>query len=197
MSGPRKEQPKLAKRVESPVSPPVAAIQAPWRMEYLDDMGNLPLSEQQPGGGESLDGSSSFLRDYWLSPGDDQKNHVIVRADHGLILLNRYPYAGGHLLVALGEARPRLLDYTPEQRARLWGLTELAADLMERTLRPQGINFGINQGRASGAGVPQHLHVHLVPRWQGDVNFMAVVGNVRVIPASLEKMAERYRKTKR
>jgi ATP adenylyltransferase len=64
---------------------------------------------------------------------------------------------------------------------------------MELTLEPQGINVGVNQGRAAGAGVPQHLHVHLVPRWSGDVNFMAVVGQVRVIPGSLESMAKRYR----
>jgi ATP adenylyltransferase len=64
---------------------------------------------------------------------------------------------------------------------------------MERTLEPQGINFGINQGRAAGAGVPQHLHVHLVPRWSGDVNFMSVVGQVRVIPSSLAEMWGRYR----
>ena len=64
---------------------------------------------------------------------------------------------------------------------------------MERAIRPQGVNIGINEGRAAGAGVPQHLHVHLVPRWHGDVNFMAAVGNVRVIPASLEARGERYR----
>lgn len=97
-------------------------------------------------------------------------------------------------MAALGEGRPRLLDYEPAQRAQLWSLAETAMDLMERTLRCQGVNLGINQGRAAGAGVPQHLHVHLVPRWAGDVNFMSAVGNVRVIPSSLEAMADRYRK---
>jgi len=112
-----------------------------------------------------------------------------------MILLNRFPYANGHLLVALGQGRPRLLDYEPEQRRDLWMLTELAMDLMERTLCCQGVNVGINQGAAAGAGVPGHLHVHLVPRWAGDVNFISVVGQVRVIPSSLEAMAERYRAT--
>jgi ATP adenylyltransferase len=137
--------------------------------------------------------TGSFLLDYWLSPAADVRNHVVLRTTDGLILLNAFPYANGHLLVALGEARPRLADYTPEQRARLWALTEIACDLMERTLEPQGINIGINQGRAAGAGVPGHLHVHLVPRWGGDVNFITVVGQVRVIPSSLEAMAARYR----
>jgi ATP adenylyltransferase len=158
-------------------------------MQYIDD---LDAREKQAGPPKPT--SASFFRDYWLSPADDIKNHVIVRAADGLIMLNRFPYAGGHLLVALGEGRPRLLDYPEEQRARLWALTDTALDLMERTLEPQGVNIGVNQGRAAGAGVPQHVHVHLVPRWGGDVNFMAVVGNVRVISSSLEQMGARYRK---
>lgn len=156
-------------------------------MEYLEGM---DAAERKAGGAAS---TGSFLLDYWLDPAGDARHHVIVRTGEGLILLNRYPYASGHLLVALGEARPTLLDYTREQRGALWALVEVATDLMQRTLQPQGINIGINQGRAAGAGVPQHLHVHLVPRWGGDVNFMAVVGEVRVIPGSLERMAEKYR----
>ncbi len=139
--------------------------------------------------------SGSFLAEYWTAPASDVKNHVIVRTGDGMILLNGFPYASGHLLVALGEARPTLLDYTPAHRAALWRLVDCAADLITRTLEPQGINIGVNQGRAAGAGVPGHLHVHLVPRWGGDTNFITVVGQVRIIPASLETMAERYRKT--
>ena len=165
-----------------------AAIHAPWRLEYLESMGT---AEKKAGPPQSSTGS--FIRDDWLAPDQDEKNHVIVRTGQGIILLNAYPYANGHLLVALGEARGRLLDYDPPQRAALWKLTELATDLMEQTLEPQGINIGINQGRAAGAGVPQHFHVHLVPRWGGDVNFMTVVGQVRVIPGSLEAMAKKYR----
>ena len=164
-------------------------LQAPWRMSYIDD---LDAKEKVAGPPKATSGC--FIRDYWLAPAEDVKNHVIVRTADGLIMLNKYPYAGGHLLVALGEGRVRLLDYSAEDRAKLWALTDLALDLMERTLEPQGVNIGVNQGRAAGAGVPQHVHVHLVPRWGGDVNFMEVVGQVRVISASLEKMGERYRK---
>ena len=110
------------------------------------------------------------------------------------ILHDGPPYANGHLLVALGEGRPTLLDYTPDQRAALWRLVETATQLMQAALEPQGINTGINQGRAAGAGVPSHLHVHLVPRWSGDVNFITSVGQIRVIPSALEQMSERYRK---
>ncbi|HZW10217.1 MAG TPA: HIT domain-containing protein [Phycisphaerales bacterium] len=161
---------------------------APWRLEYLEA---LDAGEKRTG--VPAAGSGSFLLDYWRDPAGDVGNHVVVRTGQGLILLNRFPYAGGHLLVALGEPAPTLLDYAPEQRAELWRLTDLAAELMQRALEPQGINIGINQGRAAGAGVPQHLHVHLVPRWNGDLNFMGAAGNVRVIPASLEAMTKRYR----
>ena len=169
-----------------PNSPP--ALQAPWRMAYLDDMDKAEKAKGPP-----TPSSGSFLVDYWRDPARDESNHIILRTDAGFILLNKYPYANGHLLVALGEPRPTLLDYDPAQRAALWQLTERATDLMQRTLEPQGINIGLNQGRAAGAGVPQHLHVHLVPRWAGDVNFMATVGNIRVIPGSLDAMARRYR----
>ena len=111
-----------------------------------------------------------------------------------MVVLNRYPYSNGHLLVALGEPRPTLLEYEPQHRAAFWELVEIGFDLLQRTLSPQGINMGINQGRAAGAGIPEHLHAHLVPRWSGDTNFMTVVGDIRVIPDSLEKMAETFRK---
>jgi ATP adenylyltransferase len=161
---------------------------APWRMAYLHELNRLagPL-----GGGEEPAGS--FLADYWHQPEKDEAHHVLHRAEQGFIVLNRYPYANGHLLVALGEPRPGLLDYTPPQRAAFWRIIEFATDLMQRALNPQGINMGINQGEAAGAGVPGHLHAHLVPRWAADTNFITVVGRVRVVPDSLEAMARRYR----
>lgn len=164
------------------------AIQAPWRLAYLEG-----VDAKEKSAGPPAIGSGSFLLDYWNDPSRDAENHVIVRTDKGLILLNAFPYSNGHLLVALGEARPTLLDYELSQREALWKLVESAADIIQRALQPQGINIGINQGRAAGAGVPQHLHAHLVPRWAGDVNFMTTVGQIRVVPSSLEAMAARLR----
>jgi ATP adenylyltransferase len=136
--------------------------------------------------------TGSFLLDYWLAPEDDEANHVIVRTEHGMILLNKYPYTNGHLLIALGDARPSLSDYEPQQRTELWQLVDRAVALCERALEPQGLNIGINQGVAGGAGVPSHLHVHVMPRWVGDTNFISTVGGVRVIPSALEMMYDRY-----
>jgi ATP adenylyltransferase len=156
------------------------ALWAPWRMQYLRQMGDDG-------------GLADFLCHCWQSPSHDRENHVIHRDEQGLVMLNRHPYASGHLLVALGVARPRLLDYEPTQRIAFWSLVECAWELMQTALDPQGINMGINEGAASGAGLPGHLHAHLVPRWKGDVNFMGTIAGTRVIPANLDDMAALYR----
>lgn len=190
---------------EPPESLGPRALHAPWRLSYLEGLSGgggaqTPAAPgPQPGHGGSDPGGSArpspagFLHDYWLNPQLDEQNHVVCRDKRGMVLLNRYPYANGHLLVALGEPRPRLLDYAEAERAHLWRLVERGVRLMQETLEPQGLNVGMNEGAAAGAGLPGHLHVHLVPRWSGDVNFMATVGQVRVIPSSLEAMAARYR----
>ncbi len=163
---------------------------APWRAAYLRQ-----LTQKAEGFEETELSAGPFLTEYWEHPHDDTTNHVVYRNESGIVLLNRYPYSNGHLLVALGQPRPTLLDYEPAQRAAFWKLVEVGTELIEGTLRPQGINMGINQVRAAGAGLPEHLHAHLVPRWGGDTNFMTVVSDVRVIPDSLEKMAEAFRRT--
>lgn len=168
------------------------ALWAPWRMAYLESIHDADTPDSGPDKPSPKTGSGSFLLDYWRCPEDDPQNHVIVRTEHGMILLNKYPYSNGHLLIALGDARPTLSDYEPEQRARLWELVDRAVALCEKALEPQGLNIGINQGIAGGAGVPSHLHVHVMPRWVGDTNFITAVGGVRVIPSALELMYERY-----
>jgi ATP adenylyltransferase len=165
---------------------------APWRMAYLRE---LNRKAQQLGGGAVEVSAGNFLSQYFTTPADDERNLVVYRNADGIILLNRYPYANGHLMSALGEARPTLLDYEPAQRSAFWKLVEVAAELCHKTLRPQGLNIGINEGRAAGAGVPDHLHAHIVPRWNGDTNFLSVIGDVRVIPEALEAMAREYRET--
>ncbi|MFK7758363.1 MAG: HIT family protein [Phycisphaerales bacterium] len=173
-----------------------AAIWAPWRLAYIESLSedqdskdSAPSSRSAAPPGST---SGSFLLDYWNTPELDQEHYVIERTDAGLILLNRYPYSNGHLLIALGDARPALMDYEPDQRAALWELVDRATALAELALEPQGLNIGINQGRAGGAGVPSHLHVHVIPRWSGDTNFITSVGGIRVIPGALEAMYERY-----
>jgi len=163
---------------------------APWRMAYLRE-----LKRKAEGVGWDSVSTGDFIAEYWSAPANDQRNLVVYRNEHGIVLLNRFPYANGHLMSALGDARPTLLDYKPAQRREFWRLLEIAVELMQRTLAPQGINTGINEGRAAGAGLPEHLHAHIVPRWNGDTNFLSVVGEVRIIPDALEAMAAEYRAT--
>jgi ATP adenylyltransferase len=161
---------------------------APWRGAYLRE-----LKRKADGVGWSNVSAGNFLAQYWAESALDEQNLVVFRNQHGMVLLNRYPYANGHLMAALGEARPTLMDYEPPQRAEFWRLVETGMDMMKRVLSPQGINVGINEGRAAGAGVPEHLHAHIVPRWDSDTNFMSVIGEVRVIPDSLQAMWRHYR----
>ena len=112
---------------------------------------------------------------------------VLVRDDRGVLMLNRYPYTNGHLLAAPPAHVGDLSDLAPAQRAGIMELCELGTRLLRDTMQPQGINLGMNLGRCAGAGLPGHAHMHVVPRWNGDVNFMHTVGQVRVIPQALEE----------
>ena len=161
---------------------------APWRMAYL-----RALKSQAPE--ETTGGSTDFFRRYWLEPEHDLENHVVHRRELGFLVLNRYPYANGHLLAALGEAAPTLLEYDEAHRTAFWSLVEDGCRLVRHALNPQGVNIGANIGDAAGAGVPEHLHAHVVPRWAGDTNFMTVVGSIRVAPDSLESAADLYRES--
>ena len=134
-----------------------------------------------------------FLAAYWDRPELDDAQYVIHRDGRGMVLLNRYPYCNGHLLVALGAPEPSIDRYAPSDRAHFWRLMELAMDLCRHVLDPQGMNVGLNVGSASGAGLPEHLHGHVVPRWSGDTNFMGVIGEVRTIPDALDRTFTLYK----
>lgn len=153
---------------------------APWRMAYIKQ---LDTSATPPATG-------CFLCDAAGHPAGSQgaRDRLVLLHDaRGLIVLNRYPYTSGHLLVAVAEHLADLTDLTAAQRAGLIELTALAEQLVRDAFNPQGVNIGINLGRCAGAGLPGHLHVHIVPRWNGDTNFMQTVGQVRVIPQALEE----------
>lgn len=121
-------------------------------------------------------------------------DRLILRTDaRGSMLMNRYPYTTGHLLVAPAAHVASLNDLSAGDRAGLMELVAEAEQLVRDSVNPQGVNIGINLGRAAGAGVPGHLHVHIIPRWNGDTNFMDVVGGVRVIPGALEEVYQHMR----
>ena len=122
--------------------------------------------------------------------GDDRKALIVHRARHHYLLLNRYPYNPGHLLVVPFREVPELEDLEAGERLEMMDLIVLSQTVLKKTLNPDGFNIGFNLGRASGAGIPKHLHGHVVPRWNGDSNFLPVIGKTRTLPQALEQTWE-------
>ena len=122
---------------------------------------------------------------------DDRKNLIPFRAERVFVLLNKYPYNNGHLMVAPYEHTGDLANLDVAIANELMQVTQRAVDVLQRGYRPDAFNLGMNLGKAAGAGVPDHLHVHVVPRWSGDTNFMPVVGETKVLPESLEQSYDR------
>ena len=128
-----------------------------------------------------------------LSGSDDRKNLVLVRRPRAFLILNLYPYSPGHLMAVLNRHVGTLVDATADEIAGAIELVTLATSILSIEYRAEGFNVGLNQGRVAGAGILDHLHVHVVPRWNGDTNFMPVVGDVRVHPEPLEASYERLK----
>jgi ATP adenylyltransferase len=151
---------------------------APWRMEYINGLG-----EEQ----------GCFLCRCRDEGGRERENFLLWRSPHALVVMNRFPYNGGHLLIAPPAHVPSLAELDEAAMAGLLMAARDAQDVLAAVLKPQGFNMGINFGKCAGAGLPGHLHLHLVPRWEGDTNFMTVVGDIRVIPQALETLYEQLR----
>ena len=150
-------------------------IWAPWRQSYVTNARS--------------DNSCIFCPD--PAGKDDRERLILARSAYSLMMLNRYPYTGGHLMVAPLRHTAQLDDLSDVELLDLMHLLCRGRALLMRVARPDGFNVGINLGRAAGAGVEEHLHIHVVPRWNGDSNFMTVVGDVRVIPDGLSEAYER------
>jgi ATP adenylyltransferase len=142
---------------------------APWRIGYV-------IGERPEG----------CVFCHKIQSDDDEGNHVLLRGKQNLVMLNTYPYNSGHLMVVPKAHVGDLEDLSREAVAELWELTELAVRTLRRALYPEGINIGMNVGEAAGAGIGDHLHMHIVPRWNGDTNYMTTVAETRVVPQSLE-----------
>jgi ATP adenylyltransferase len=127
------------------------------------------------------------------SAGDDRTHLVLHRAKHAYLILNAFPYASGHLMAVVFRHIATLAEATPEELTDVMALVAQATTLLDAEYRPEGYNVGLNQGRAAGAGIVDHLHVHVVPRWTGDANFVAVVGETRVLPETLEVTYDRLK----
>jgi ATP adenylyltransferase len=124
---------------------------------------------------------------------DGAENLIAHRGERAYVILNRYPYTSGHLMVIPFEHKPNLEELDSEIRAEMMELTSRCTTVLKNIYRPQGFNVGMNIGEAAGAGVLGHVHIHIVPRWKGDTNFMSAVGATRVLPEALEDTYQRIK----
>jgi ATP adenylyltransferase len=151
---------------------------APWRMEFI--------AAEKPKG--------CIFCDFPAAPeAEDRKNLIVRRGAHAFVILNRYPYTSGHLMVVPRRHGAELGALPAAEYADLMEEVRRAAAALQAAYRPEGINLGMNLGRAAGAGILDHLHWHLVPRWVGDNNFMPVVGDIRVMVDHLDSTWEKVR----
>ncbi len=155
-------------------------LHAPWRIEYI-------LAPKTEPGKESI-----FSRIAQSS--EDEANLVLVRDKTCFALLNSFPYTGGHLMIVPYKQVPDFDQLTETELADLLKLTRRCQDALKQVMKPQGFNIGINLGQVAGAGIVEHLHIHVVPRWNGDTNFMPVLANTTVVPEALKDIAAKLRK---
>lgn len=153
---------------------------APWRMKYIE--------------GINPNNSGGCL--FCEKPGeqDDKNNYIVLRAKTCYVIMNIYPYNNGHLMVVPYRHTPNIGDLTPEERLELMDVINLIIETIKGIMRPDGFNIGMNLGRIAGAGIENHIHMHIVPRWNGDTNFMPIIGNAKVICESLEDTYDKLKK---
>lgn len=152
-------------------------IWAPWRVGYI--LGDTPPP-----------GATGCIFCDKPGAGDDEAHLVVARAKHCFVLLNLYPYNNGHLMVAPYRHVARLEDLPDEEIAELMQVAARIEPVLRATMNPDGFNIGMNVGRVAGAGIDAHLHLHIVPRWGGDTNFMPVLGDTKIIPQSLSAVRD-------
>ena len=152
-------------------------LYAPWRMDYIRSI-------------DKPDGGACFICDAANAKTAEERRARLLlwTSEHCAVIINRYPYTNGHLMVAPRAHKPDLEHLTSEELADLGVQTTAVVRLLKDAMSPQGFNVGINLGRCAGAGLPGHLHQHVVPRWGGDTNFMTVVADVRVVPQAMSQL---------
>lgn len=150
---------------------------APWRMPYIEQ------SEPEPG--------CLFCR--MAQEQEDIQNLIVYRAARCFVALNLYPYNSGHLMVIPYQHTGDWRGVDPDVGSDIFAVSQLSVQALDSVMHPDGFNLGINQGKTSGAGIADHVHLHVVPRWDGDTNFMPVLADAKVIPELLNRTADKLR----
>lgn len=151
---------------------------SPWRMKYIQS------NKEQDG--------CVFCLAQELQ--DSPENLIVHRGKRAFVILNRFPYTSGHLMAVPYDHQATIIDLEDDTRAEMMELSNQCILVLKKVYRPQGFNVGINIGGAAGAGIREHVHMHIVPRWNGDTNFMSALGDTRVLPETLEETYWRIRK---
>ena len=151
-------------------------IWAPWRLAYVKDA--------------AKDNEAEWIFCAKPEAGDDEASLIVHRGESAFVILNLFPYTNGHLMVAPYEHTGRIQELPAETVAEMMTLAQRAMSRLEVVYEPHGFNLGFNQGRVAGAGVEHHIHMHVVPRWAGDNNFMPVIADTKVMPQSIEQSYE-------
>jgi ATP adenylyltransferase len=154
------------------------SLWAPWRVEYIQGLNKS---------------SDCFICNYLKKPQDDVKNLVLWRLNKSIVVINRFPYTNGHLLIAPARHISDLEQASDEEMLELTKLVRESKKALSLAIKPHGFNVGMNFGRCAGAGLPEHFHIHLVPRWDGDTNFMSVCTDANVISQSLTELLEQLK----
>ena len=127
-----------------------------------------------------------------LKEDKDKENLILYRGKNAVVLLNRYPYIAGHLMVAPIQHTSKIETIPTDTNQEMWELMTKATKLLKESIKPDGFNIGINLGKVSGAGLKTHIHIHVVPRWSGDTNFMPILANTRAISEALDETYEKF-----
>jgi ATP adenylyltransferase len=152
---------------------------ATWRLQYIESA-------------DSVEGCI-FCDFPAHAESQDTANLILYRGPHAFIILNAFPYSNGHLMVVPYRHTANFDDFTDEEMLDVMHLTQISLRVLKSAFKPDGFNLGVNMGRVAGAGIASHLHWHIVPRWNGDTNFMPVLADVRVIPESLQVVYTRLK----
>lgn len=156
---------------------PMKHLHSYWRIEYV----------------EAPKATDDQLFSNLANSKNDEEALIVLRSTHTFIVLNRYPYNAGHLLIVPYRSLPSLKDFSQEECLDFMQMIIKAQDILTQAIHPHGFNIGFNIGKAAGAGIPNHIHCHIVPRWEGDTNFMPVLSNTKVLPEGLHAMWKRLK----
>ncbi|MBT3455885.1 HIT domain-containing protein [bacterium] len=157
------------------------SLHCPWREKYIKRTQN-----------KNIKNDCIFCEK--IKENKDEKNYIIFRAKHSVVILNLFPYNAGHLLIMPNKHKKDLASISKNTRSEIMELTSKATTVLEKTLKCDGINIGINLGEVAGAGIPGHVHIHILPRWNGDTNFMPTLSNTKQISCDMNRIYKELRK---